>query len=111
MQGYVNCVCILLVTFAGGSAVSCPLQRGEVVFRVPLRADGDDNWGPQLKVVTAATIRITSLATEHLCIARQGPFLRYISALVVVIYAGVLLCEGVFAGSFRLKFTCRIQVF
>jgi len=28
-----------------------------------------------------------------------------------VIYAGVLSCEGVFAGPFRLEFTCRIQVF
>ena len=66
-------------------AVSCPLQRGEVVFIVPLRAGGDDNWGPQLKGVTAAIIRITSLATGHLCIARESPFLQHISALVVII--------------------------
>lgn len=85
MQGYVNCVCIFAVTIAVAGAVSCPLQRGEVVFIVPLRAGGDDNWGPQLKGVTAVIIRITSLATGHLCIARESPFLQYISALVVII--------------------------
>ena len=41
--------------------------------------------GPQVKGVTAVIIRITSLATGQLCIARQRPFLQYISALVVII--------------------------
>jgi len=85
VQGYVNCICILPVTIAVAGAVRCPLQRGEVVFIIPLRAGGDDNWGPQLKGVTAVIIRITSLATGQLCIARESPFLQYISALVVII--------------------------
>jgi hypothetical protein len=108
VQGYVNCVCILAVTIAVAGAVSCPLQRGEVLFIVPLRAGGDDNWGPQLKGVTAVIIRITSLATGHLCIARESSVLQYISALLVIIslmpsYMCVCACVRAYIARFEVS--------
>jgi hypothetical protein len=64
----------LSVTITVAGAVGCPLQRGEVVFIVTLRAGGGRNRVPQLKGVTAVIITITQLATG--CLSSQKPLNR-----------------------------------
>jgi predicted ATPase len=61
----------LSVTATVAGAVCYPLQRGEVVFMVPLRAGAAHNRVLQLKGIAAVNISIALLTAWCLCIARE----------------------------------------